>query len=254
MRKYTVPLLIVLLATAFTSCQRDQVNTSGINVGYDFFPLKVGKYITYNVDSTYWNDFTSGQPYQIQCQQRYEVTDSFRDDQGRLSYRINVYLRYHDTDPWLMDNVVNVTRTNTGLEYTQKNMKFLKLIFPVQNAAAWDGNVFLPLNDPDPIFDEYNNEAWQYEYSDFGKDFDPGNNPYENTVTVNEIDDQVNDPDVDSTAYAERNYAQEKYAYGIGLIYRERIYWTFQPNLGPEGGGSGHKKGYAVEMRAIENN
>src|SRR5690606_4049419 len=96
---------------------------------------------------------------------------------------------------------------------------------------------------------------WLYQYKNVGKSFDPGNNMYINTVTVNQIDDQLNNPDLDSTNYAYRNYSQEIFAKGVGMIYKERIYWVFQPKS-PDGqsGGSGYRKGYEVIMRAIENN
>jgi len=251
MRKIFLPLIAIVTLTSMFSCKRSSIDTAGIETGYDFFPLEIGKYIVYNVDSTYWDDFT-GTPIPVHLQQRYEVVDTFRDAQDRLSYRINVLKRYRDGEPYLMDNVIYVTRTSSGLEYTQRNIKLMKLVFPVENDVSWNGNVFIPMNDAD--MEEYQNVNWNYTYALKGGEFDPGNNLYENVVHVNQINDSLNNPDIDSTAYAFKNYSKEIYAYGVGMIYRERVYWTFQPSMGPQGGGSGHKKGYGVIMRAIENN
>jgi len=251
MRKIFLPLIAIVTLTSMFSCKRSSIDTAGIETGYDFFPLEIGKYIVYNVDSTYWDDFT-GTPIPVHLQQRYEVVDTFRDAQDRLSYRINVLKRYRDGEPYLMDNVIYVTRTSSGLEYTQRNIKLMKLVFPVENDVSWNGNVFIPMNDAD--MEEYQNVNWNYTYALKGGEFDPGNNLYENVVHVNQINDSLNNPDIDSTAYAFKNYSKEIYAYGVGMIYRERVYWTFQPSMGSQGGGSGHKKGYGVIMRAIENN
>ncbi len=251
MRKYLLPLFALAMSVLAVSCQRTRVDLSGIQTGQEFFPLEVGKYITYNVDSTYYDDFKKVTDF-AQVQMRYENVDSFRDAEGRLSYRINVLWRKKDGDPYALNFVIYATRTSTGLEYIEKNTRFLKLIFPVEEGKSWNGNTFIPFEDPKN--EQYNNSKWNYVYAKKGASFDPGNNLYETTVTVNEIDDKVNDPDVDSTAYAYRNYSQEIYAFKVGLVYRERIYWTFQPSMGSQGGGSGYRKGYAVTMRAIDNN
>lgn len=260
MRRYFLQLLVVAFSLSFFACQRTHYTPTSGN-GAEYFPLEIGKYIVYNVDSTYWYDFDSTMVPK-QCQQRYEVVDTFRDGQNRLSYRINVYTRYKDTSAYQIDNVIYATRTSTGIEYTQRNIKFLKLVFPVENGKNWNGNVYIDSNATNPDLKQYTDDVWQwnYVYSLKGADFDPGNNLYENTVTVNEIDSKTNDPDVDPTVYADRNYSKEIYASGVGLIYREREFWTFQPVVRDPvtgqiiGGGNGARNGYAVIMRAIENN
>ncbi len=250
MRKLILPFL--LISGTWMSCDKKTEDLSEINKGHNFFPLEIGKYILYDVDSTYWDDFLGQVKIIERCQVRYSVDDTFRDASGRLSYKIVVNTRKTAADPFHPSEVIYATPTENTLEYSQKNLTFLKLVFPVGNGINWNGNAMIPVTDPD-YSDEYNNEKWQYTYSDFDKEFNTGNNLYEHTVTVNQIDDQLNDPDVDSSAYAYRNYANEVYAYNVGMIYREREYWTFQPKVG-NSGGSGFRKGYGVIMKAVENN
>ncbi len=249
MRKLILPALLVALGMA--SCKKETADISEINQGNKFYPTEIGKWIVYNYDSIVWDDL-QGVPIPAEGQLRYYTADTFRDDQGRLSYVVNVQIRENDTDPYRPCDVIYVTPTANSLEFEQKNLKFIKMTFPVSNGKSWNGNAFIPLNDED-YTKEYDNDKWKYTYADFDTDFDPGNNLYEHTVTVNEIDDALNNPDVDTTAYAYKNYSQAKYAYGVGLIYSERIYWEFQPKVGGSGG-SGHKKGYEVRMRAVDNN
>jgi len=234
-------------ALFFVSCTKETTDLSDMNKGHDFAPFEIGKYIVYDVDSLYWDDLLRAQ-IPRRCQLRYDVADTFRDGAGRLSYVINVQIRENESVPYRPNDVIKVTPTANNLIWSQKNIDYIKLVFPVSNGESWNGNALIPLGDQD--YEEFDNENWKYTYADFDQDYKPGAKLYEHTVTVNQIDDRLNDPDVDSTAYAYRNYAQEIYAYGVGMVFRERIYWVFQP----QPGGSGYRKGYSVIMRAVENN
>ena len=248
MRKLLLPFLLV--SVGLVSCKKETEDLSEMAQGHKFFPLEIGKYILYDVDTLYWNDFLQAQVPES-WQARYDVVDTFRDAGGRLSYRINVQRRRNDTDPFQPIDVLYVTPTDASIEYKQRNLTFLKMVFPVTEGKSWNGNAMIPLNDED--YAEFDNDKWSYTYADFDREFDPGNNLYEHTVTVNQIDDALNNPDIDSTAYAYRNYSKEIYAYNVGMVYKERIFWIFQPKVGGSGG-SGKRKGYEVRMRAVENN
>ncbi|RYG53680.1 MAG: hypothetical protein EOO01_03705 [Chitinophagaceae bacterium] len=249
MRKLILPFLLV--SVGLVSCKKETTDISEINQGNQFYRTEIGKYIIYNYDSTIYDDLL-GEAFPYQGQVRYTTKDTFRDNQGRLSYRVVVEKRRNDTDPFLPNDVITVTPAADHVEVYQKNLRFIKMTFPVSNGKSWNGNAMIPLDDQD-YKEEYDNDKWVYTYSDFDTDFDPGNNLYEHTVTVNQIDDALNNPDVDSTAYAYRNFSKEVYAYGVGMIYRERTFWTFQPKVGSSGG-SGHRKGYGVVMKAVSNN
>lgn len=255
MRKYLASITIGVLAltTALTSCKKESEDLSGLSTGEGYYPLEIGKYVLYNVDSTYWDDFLKTEIVYT-SQVRYQTADTFTNAAGELSYKIDVFQRKQTTDSFELREVFYVTKTNNSIEVNQKNITFIKLIFPVTDGKAWDGNAKVPILDQ-TYTKEYDNANWIYIYNKADQPFDPGNNFYEHTVTVNQIDDQLNDPDVDPSAYAYKNYSQEVYALNVGLIYRDRIYWEFQPKS-PDGqsGGSGYRKGYGVRMRAIENN
>jgi hypothetical protein len=249
MRKLILPALLVALGMA--SCKKETADISEINQGNKFYPTEIGKWIVYNYDSTIWDDLNQWVKHEV-GQVRYYTADTFRNDAGQLSYVINVQRRRNDTDPFVPNDVIYVTPTANNLVFEQKNLTFIKLTFPVSNGKSWNGNALIPLNDED-FTKEYDSDKWKYTYANFDTDYDPGNNLYQHTVTVNEIDDALNNPDVDSTAYAYRNYSQEIYGYGVGLIYKERIYWEFQPKVGGSGG-SGYRKGYGVILKAVDNN
>lgn len=252
MRKIILPTLAILLGVlCFSSCKKESVDLSEISQGNAYMPFQIGKYIIYNVDSTIWNDFLGAEIHHA-SQMRYDVVDTFTSG-GEFSYVINVLSRPTTLSAWEPNDVVYATVSNDRVVFTQQNLKFIKMVFPVADGKTWNGNAMIPLNNDANA--EFDNTKWIYTYADVDQQFDPGNNLYEHTITVNEIDDQLNDPEANPLAYAYKNYSQEKYAYNVGLIYKERIYWVFQPKS-PDGGsgGSGFRKGYGVVMKAVANN
>lgn len=255
MRKYITAISIGVLAlsTALTSCKKESEDLSGLATGEGYYPLEIGKYVLYNVDSTYWDDFLESEIIYT-SQVRYQTADTFTNAAGELSYKIDVFQRKQTTDSFELREVFYVTKTNNSIEVNQKNLTFIKLIFPVADGKTWDGNAKIPLFDQN-YTKEYNDANWLYSYNRVDQPFDPGNNYYEHTVTVDHIDYQLNDPDVMPDALGIRNFSQEVYALNVGMIYRERIYWEYQPKApNGQGGGSGFRKGYGVRMRAIDNN
>lgn len=249
MRKLILP--VFLISVGLFSCKKEKTDLSDINKGNNFYPTQIGKYIIYNYDSTIWDDHEQ-KVFFYEGQLRYTTVDTFRDAEGQLSYRVDVERRANNTDPFEPSSVIYATPSEGNVIVDERNTKFIKMVFPVSNGTAWNGNAMLPLSDPD--YAEFDNDKWVYTYADFNTDYNttPAK-VYNNTVTVNQIDDSLNNPDEDSTAYAYKNYAQEVYAYNVGMIYRKRTYWVFQPKI--EGsGGSGFRKGYEVILKAVENN
>lgn len=253
MKKSILPLAIILLGMLlFNSCKKETFTTSDMEIGHNFYPLEMGKYVVYDVDSLIWDDFLKTK-VPSQCQLRYDVTDTFRNDTNELGYLITVRYRKTVADAYVPHDVLYAVRHDNKLVVTHHNLKFIKLTFPVADGINWNGNAMIPLNDSDNV--QYDNNNWNYVYTNYDDTYNTGIKLYPHTVTVNEIDDQLNNPDEDSTAYAYKNFSQEIYAYNVGMIYRIRIYWTFQPKS-PDGnsGGSGYRKGYSVIMKAVDNN
>ena len=96
MKKYFVPALLII--TFLTACnkQNELFTTASLN---DYFPLQVGKYITYNLDSTVYINF--GQKDTVI---KYQVKDSIEthitDNLGRQAYRIVRYIRKDASQAW----------------------------------------------------------------------------------------------------------------------------------------------------------
>lgn len=244
-RKYIVSALLAATVTIIAgSCKK--YHNDNTDPTRNYFPLTFGKYVTYAVDSIYYNDLTCTQ-YRTKSQLKYAVTDTFTDRNNfsyKLSYIVDVFSRPYDGAPWRPVGVIMLNPTANGLNWTESNVKYVKMMFPVKEGFSWKGNEYAPVEDTDYFY----LKDWNYEYRDLQKSYNTDYVNFDNTVTVLEDDEFVNYPWVDSGVSAMRNYSKSVYAYNVGLVYRELTHWTYKGDL------SQCKNGYSVIMRALDHN
>ncbi len=249
---------ILALAVCFTtmySCRKTSSGTGDKTLNY--FPIQLGKYVTYNVDSVTF-DTTNCTQFESRSQLKYAITDTFRDSKNRLSYMMNVYSRPNDGAEWRASNTILLTPTivppltttpppNTPTDcilWTQGGAQFIKMEFPIVEGNTWKGNQFVPVADADYAF--YNN--WNYTYQNLYQSFNTGYMNFDNTVTVLENNETVYNPALDTTQYAYRTYSKAVYGYNVGMVYKEFTHYIYHPN---------HQTcvaGYTVIMRAVDHN
>lgn len=247
MKKRLLPLLFIAALATLAACQKENdTNYNGNEPTRGYYPLTRGHYVLYDVDSTIYDDFNQTDSV-YHSQVRYEVADSFRDNQNRLSYQVDVRSRKDDSSGFQTNDVFFVTPTLSGLEVVQNNLRFTKLVFPVAAGTSWKGNSQIPTADQDLQF--FND--WNYTYYNIGGAYNTGRANFDNTVTVQQVDDSLNSPELMPETYAERRFSKEIYAYNAGLIYRELISWIYDQNPTTT---NYYRKGYAVVMRAVDHN
>lgn len=237
MAKYFVGSLFLFLMLASCKKETETFQTASVS---DYFPLQVGKYITYNLDSTVFTNFGQTQTvvhYQAQDKVDAQITDNL----GRPSYRIVRYIRKNETQPWVASNTFLVTLTENSVEYNENNLRFIKLRLPVVQDFSWKGNSYLPTN-PYLSYDfsdaDFMN-GWDYIYDSIGVPLTINTVTIDSTLKVAQIDYTNNDPLSQPDGYAERTYSVEKYGKGIGLIYKEFLHWEYQPPASASPGYSG---------------
>ncbi|MGH2647006.1 MAG: hypothetical protein ACRDE8_05530 [Ginsengibacter sp.] len=215
----------------------------------DYFPLQVGKYITYNLDSTLFIHFGQADTvisYQVKDQVDAQITDNL----GRPAYRIIRYLRQDTSQDWTPDNTFMVIPTSNSIEYVENNLRFLKLELPLKQDFSWKGNSYIDtysINSELQYMDD-----WDYIYDSIDAPLTINSLSINSTITVDERDEFLGqDPSIPGTQYAEKTYALEKYGKGIGLIYREFLHWEYQ---GGETGVPGYFVGYGVKLSIIDHN
>lgn len=236
-----------LLFLLFASCKKEDFNFTSDSIN-DYFPLQVGKYITYNLDSTVFINF--GQNRVINHYQAQDVVDAqITDNLGRPSYRIIHYLRNDSTQPWIPINVFMATPTRNSIEYIENNLRFLKLSLPISQGFSWKGNSYIDSYSID-LGVTYLDD-WDYTYDSVGAPLTINSINFDSTITVDERDEFLGqDPSIQGTQYAEKTYSLEKYAKGIGLIYRNFLHWEYQ---GPQSISPGYT-GYGVTLSIIDHN
>lgn len=247
------PILIIsFLAIGLASCsEKEDFNTDLIS---DYMPLQPGKYITYRLDSLVFVNFE--REVEIHRYQVKHVVDAeITDNEGRPSYRIFRYLRDSlGTGEWSFEGSYFITPLEDQIEVIEDNLRFVKLHMPMREGYTWKGNKFLPTNPYSSLYDFSNDDDirnWDYYYDFYESAFSYMGNNYSDVWTVEQEDDYFNVPITDPTNYAFKTRSVDKYAKGIGPVYREYELWEYQPNLS---GPSPYYSGFGIRMWMIEHN
>ncbi len=245
MRKQFLFLALITL-TFFSACKKSTEVLSIDAVG-EYAPLLVGKYITYSLDSLVFINFGTKDTV-ISYEVKLEVDGQITDNLGRPAFRIIRYIRKTAANPWNPDNTFMYVPTEFGLEFVENNMRYLKLKAPVRDAFTWKGNSYIDtysLNSNVRYLDD-----WDYTFDSVGVNTTIGAFSLDSTLKVAQRDEVIGNP-TDPNSYSEINYGAEKYAKGIGMIFRDFLHIEYQP---PTPGRGGYKQGYGVRMVMIDHN
>lgn len=217
------------------SCKKTTEDPALLSVD-DYFPLKVGKYITYSLDSvvfyTNFNTTVTVNSYQIKQVVDAQVTDAL----GRPAYRILRYIRSNAAAPWVPDNTFMAVSTGNTVEFIENNLRFVKLASPLRQDFSWQGNRYIDVSSSGSTVKYYAN--WDYTYDSINAKATIGAISVDSTIKVAHIDNQTS---------IDRTFSEEKYARGIGLVYRNFLFWD-------KGSGVYSNNSYGVIMKMIDHN
>jgi len=239
-------LSMIIAALIFNACNKS-TDVLAVATVQDYAPQVVGKYITYNLDSTIFINFGTKDTV-MKYQVKHVVDGLITDNLGRPAYRIIRYIRRTAANPWSPDNTFMAVPTEFGLEFIENNMRFLKLKGPVRDAYTWKGNSYIDtysLNSNVKYLDD-----WDYTYDSVGLRKTVGTFTLDSTLKVEQRDEIIGNPN-DPNSYSEINFGAENYAKGIGMVYRNFLHVEYQP---PTPGRGGYRLGYGVKMTMIDHN
>ncbi len=177
------------------------------NTLYRYFPLEPGSFIVYSVDSIIhrYDDDLTNNPDSLIDTFKYEVKEvvdsDFIDGEGDVAWRISRYYRDNDSSDWNFTTLWTAKVTNQSAQRVEENIRFVKLSFPIKLNKSWNGNYYNFLPEEDYSVEEANTPL------------DIGNFNFDSSLTILEADD---------FNLIHRIYKESKYAYGVGLISRER--------------------------------
>ena len=130
--------------------------------------MHVGNYIIYRMDSLKFFNVGS-QDSVISYHAKEVVDDTITDNIGRLSYRVIRYLSdTNEMAPWTPSIAYMVTPLTGSVEVVENNLRFIKMVTPVQDGINWLGNSYIDTksdNSPVPYMDGWNYTLFQYRYA-----------------------------------------------------------------------------------------
>lgn len=242
MRKHFL-LLAIITTVVFSACKKS-TEVLEPNTVSEYYPLQVGKYVTYNLDSTVFINFGTKDTimkYQVKHVVDAEITDNL----GRPAYRIIRYIRKTPANAWVADNTFMAVGTEFTMEFIENNMRFIKLKGPVRDGYTWKGNSYINLGT-----DYRYLEDWDYTYDSVNVSATIGTFTLDSTLKVDQRDEVIGNPG-DPNSYSEINNGSEKYAKGIGMVYRDFLHVEYQP---PTPGRGAYRLGYGVRLTMIDHN
>lgn len=216
-RKKDISLLIILFFIVLIfSCKKETIGP--VDVGYSYFPVNIGHWITYEVDSTVWDGFidvdSPGHVRTYHYNIREIVESEYYDNEGRLTQRLERYQKLCDTCDWFIKDVWAVNLTPSTAEKVEENYRFVKLAFPIESSASWNGNAFNILGEQD------------YEYEDIFEPYTVSSMNLDSTLNVNTFDSTVTViENIDGNAIEAYNQ-YEIYAKNVGMIFRRYMALT----------------------------
>lgn len=191
-------LLVLAGALLISSCSKENNDSpAAVELGYNYFPTDSGIIRYYSADSTYWDANNNGQLGNVAFEIKEVISGTFYDAQNRLTMRVERF-RKDQNGNWVIWKVLADNRTSTTAERAIDNIRYIKLIFPAKAGSAWNGN----------SFNTY--DAQEYQITDENIADIVNGNTYDKTLVVlqNDYLDAIH-----------QEYATEKYADGVGMIY-----------------------------------
>ncbi len=216
-------LLVVFSLLFVVSCKDESTfEDPVIDQTQEYFPLEIGKQITYRVDSIIYDPINETQ-VEVDTSIVYVreiVTDTFTNEVGDLIYTIERYKSFDSNFNWEISDVWAASKSQTRAERYEENLRFVKMVFPVKAGDIWDGNTFIDETNLYPVAGENMEifKSWFYEVMTTDEPETIGGFSFDEVTTIQ----QANEENL-----IERRYSLEKYAKGVGLVYREmEIYDT----------------------------
>jgi len=240
---------IAVIFAFITSC--DETEDFIVDYQYDYFPLEIGHFVTYQVDSITYSSQAGGGIFidTATYQLRETIVDTFRDNTNRLAYEIERQRRETPTDDWEDAEVLTVVRTSNHLEWTENNRKFLKMVFPPKQDSTWNGNLYIDVSDLVAIRGEVIElfKSWEYSFSELNVPATIDNFSFDSTATVTQSN---------AENLIELRYSVEQYAKDVGLIFKEMKILDTQCISDCDGQSWEQKaeKGFILRMKVIDYN
>lgn len=208
-----------LLLSFLTSCEsKSEFETPLPRLGNVYMPLSIGKFIEYEADSVIYDPLPNNtiKIDSIHFWAKDVITDSLRDASGQLTYTIERFERKDTTQAWQIKRVWSAAHAQDYVERSEENLRYLKMPQIFQEKMTWNAHVFINTDLEIKVADEAMqpfSKKWTFNIESFGNAESINNKDYSDVLTIK--------GQTDPRIFNERRYTLEKYAKGIGLIFKE---------------------------------
>ncbi|MEM6772146.1 MAG: hypothetical protein AAF597_16345 [Bacteroidota bacterium] len=214
MRKLLLlPLLYALFVAG--SCESEPLDPISTMEDQTFFPLTLNQPLFYGLDSIVVFNTTGGIVYDTtHAEVRETLVEMFVETDGTETYRGERWQRADESSPWQFIQTYTVSRTGSAAFREEDNLRFTKLIFPIAENLAWDGNAAFDARRQLVIGGEFLDvfNGWGYRYDTVGVALTlPTGRSFDRVIRVEQAD-------VDNLIDFREAY--EIYAPGVGLVER----------------------------------
>jgi len=229
-----------------TACKDSQTLVDvAPDTSQEYFPLTIGKYLIYSVDSVFYKEDNPTDTVRILA--RETITDTLRDNEGALYYRVERSERATVNEPWVIRQVLGLKQTKTQAERIENNQRFISLTFPFQRNETWNGIAFnsdsLQITVRGEVIEIY--KDWESQYDEIFVPQAVNTFLFDSTVVVLHAN---------SDNFIEQRFNKEVYAKGIGLVVKEMAILDSQLNNGDRVWPDDAEKGFTMRQTLIEHN
>jgi hypothetical protein len=236
-------ITITIIAISIHSCAK-KTTTIDINLGKEYYPLIIGKSITYSADSIIYDDFT-GNTLHTHSFLKDVIDTQYLDIQNKPAYFVNRYYKSDSATEFTFLYQYSAIQVDNRLEVVYDNLRYIKLVFPVTFLGTWGGNSYINTSSTKEQY------VWvtekPYSYKDLGKPYTNDSLSFANTLTVFHVNEVNGDTNVaKKNLFGDFTYSIEKYGKDVGLVYKELIYKKKDPVIG-----GGRFRGFATKLSCI---
>jgi hypothetical protein len=201
---------------ALSGCGSDPIENPFPDDSTEYFPLAVGRSITYAVDSTVFDDAPNGNSFEtVSFQIKEEIASVNLDLEGDSVYYLHRYRRSTDIDPWVITDVWTLEKNTAEALRTEENITFRKLNFPLRFGKRWNPTSYIHPETTVQIGTEFMEpfQDWDAEVLSFDKPGNVGDFEFANNEVM-----IVQQADTDDGVM--KRYVLETYVRNIGLVER----------------------------------
>ncbi len=223
---------LFLIAIVFFTCKKKVEN---YDLKDSYFPLNVGSWVLYDVDSTVYDPFTSTH-YTRHFRIKELISEKFIDNENQDAFVIQRWMQDSIGKSFYIKDIYTAKQNKGNCERVEENQRFVKLVYPPQLNLTWKGNQY--------ITPDLNNSKtkflgnWDYTIFTLDKAFTLQSNKLDSTITVLQKNETI--PRFQSIEY------KEIFAKHIGMVYFEHKFLEMQPS------DNDWQNGFIVEGIAID--